>query len=127
MASDREERPRPERITGVRHFFAAAGYSLAGLARLWNEAAFRHELLGAVVVVGLLGVTGASAPEFIGFGVLFLLLVAFEALNTAIECVVDHVSPGWAEFARQAKDLGSLAVMCMLWANGLFLGYVLFW
>ena len=55
---------------------------------------------------------------------LVLLLVAFEALNTAIECIVDHLAPQWQEFARDAKDLGSLATMCMLITSGIF--FVLF-
>jgi len=52
-------------------------------------------------------------------------LVAAEALNTAIECLVDHLAPDWQEFARDAKDLGSLATMCLLIANGLYLAWVL--
>jgi diacylglycerol kinase (ATP) len=56
---------------------------------------------------------------------LWLLLIATEALNTAIEVLVDHVSPNWSEAARDAKDLGSLAVMALLWANGVFVVYVL--
>ena len=49
------------------------------------------------------------------------MLVAVEALNTSIECIVDHLAPQWQEFARDAKDLGSLATMCVLIVNGLFL------
>ncbi len=56
---------------------------------------------------------------------LFLLLVAAEALNTAIEVVVDHLAPGWAEFARDAKDLGSLAVLCLILANVAFVAYAI--
>lgn len=117
-------KPKPDRVTGLAHFFAAAGYSLGGLRRLWAEAAFRHELLAAVGVFGLFVVLKASAAEFLGFGLLCLVLVAVEALNTAIECLVDHLAPGWAEFARDAKDLGSLAVMCILIAHGLLLAHV---
>ncbi len=38
------------------------------------------------------------------------MLFATEALNTAIEEVVDRISPEWSLAARNAKDLGSLAV-----------------
>ncbi|NCU20091.1 diacylglycerol kinase, partial [Candidatus Falkowbacteria bacterium] len=48
-----------------------------------------------------------------------------EALNTAIECLVDQLSPDWAEFARDAKDLGSVAVACVIAAAALWLGYAL--
>ncbi|MCZ4351728.1 diacylglycerol kinase [Roseovarius aestuarii] len=119
-------RPKPERITGLRHVFAATGYSLAGVRRLWNEAAFRHIVLAfAACVVLLIGI-GASWSQVCIFLILFLALVAAEALNTAVECLVDHLAPDWQEFARDAKDLGSLATMCLLVANGLYLGTILF-
>lgn len=118
-------RPKPERITGLRHFFAAATYSFGGIKRLWQETAFRHIVtVCAICIVGLAAI-GATLPQIGGFAILVLLLVAAEALNTAIECVVDHLAPDWQEFARDAKDLGSLATMCLLVANGLYLAWVL--
>jgi len=116
---------KPERITGVKHVFAAATYSIGGIKRLWGETAFRHEVLAYLIIVGIFIAVGATVGELLTATVLALVLLAFEALNTAIECVVDHISPEWNEFARDAKDLGSLAVMCLLIANGLFLAYVL--
>ncbi len=118
-------RPKPVRITGIRHVFAAAGYSLGGARRLWKEAAFRHIVLAFILSLALLIGIGASWSQFSVFLILFFGLVAVEALNTAIECVVDHLADHWQEFARDAKDLGSLATMCMLVANGLYLGTVL--
>ena len=118
-------RPKPDRITGIRHVFAAAGYSLAGVRRLWQEAAFRHIVLVFLLCLSLLVAIGASWAQLSIFLILFLALVAVEALNTAIECIVDHLAPNWQEFARDAKDMGSLATMCMLVANGLYLGSVL--
>ena len=116
---------KPDRITGIKHIFAAASYSIGGIKRLWGETAFRHEVLLYLIVLGIFAAVGANMAEFMGASILALLLIAAEALNTAIEAVVDHISPEWNEFARDAKDLGSLAVMCLLIANGLFLAYVL--
>jgi len=45
--------------------------------------------------------------------------LAVEALNTAIEEIVDHVSPEWSLAAKHAKDMGSFAVMALLFATGL--------
>lgn len=112
---------KPERKTGFSHLLAAASYSGAGLRRLLKESAFRQEAalgLLALIVLVLLGVTPA---RIVGFVVLFLALVAVEALNTAIEVLVDHLSPEWSAFARDAKDLGSLAVGALLVANGIYL------
>lgn len=96
-------------------------YSIGGLKRLWAETAFRYEVLVIVVVLAGLFLFGASLLQILIATILLLLLIATEALNTALECIVDHVSPGWAEFARDAKDLGSLAVLCILLANGVWL------
>ncbi len=119
-----QSKPRPARVTGIRHLFAAAGYSIAGIRRLWAETAFRHEVLGLPVVCLLFWVIGAPLWAFGVFVILWLLLIAVEALNTAVEAIVDHVSPDWSLAARDAKDLGSLAVMALLLANGVFVGYV---
>ena len=70
---------------------------------------------------------GASGPEVLGLVGMGLLLIAVEALNTAIEVLVDQLSPGWSAWAKEAKDLGSLAVACVI---GLLLTYaavVLIW
>ncbi len=116
---------KPERTTGIKHVFAAASYSLGGIKCLWKEAAFRQEVLLYLLVIGLFFLVGATLAEYLIATILALVLIAIEALNTAIEEVVDHISPDWSEFARNAKDLGSFAVMCLLIANGLFLAYVL--
>ena len=116
---------KPERTTGIKHVFAAASYSLGGIKCLWKEAAFRQEVLLYLLVIGIFFLIGATLAEYLVATILALVLVAIESLNTAIEEVVDHISPDWSEFARNAKDLGSFAVMCLLIANGLFLAYVL--
>jgi len=121
--SQEQEKPRarPQPVTGLRHIYAAFTYSLGGIRRLWAETAFRHEVVLAVVLLVGLYALGATVERLAIAGVLALVLIAVEALNTAIECLVDNASPEWSEFARDAKDLGSLAVMCLLLANGLYL------
>lgn len=111
--------------TGLRHLFAAARYSAQGLARLWKEAAFRHEVLALGAGLVLLGVIGAPFHHYLIFAGLMLLLFSVEALNTAIEEIVDRVSPEFSSAARNAKDLGSFAVFCLLIANGGFVLYSL--
>ena len=114
---------KPARKTGIAHFFAAAGYSAGGLRRLWGESAFRQEALGMVVVPVVLWGLGASLLHYLVFAGLALLVVALEALKTALECIVDHLTQDWAEFARNAKDLGSLAVLCGLLCHGLLIAH----
>ena len=114
-------RPRPARVTGARHLIAATGYSIGGLRRLWSETAFRHIAMALPVCGGLLWALDAGPVDYIVLLILFSVLVAVEALNTAIECIVDHLAPQWQVFARDAKDLGSLATMCLILANVMFL------
>ncbi|NEY88803.1 diacylglycerol kinase [Tabrizicola oligotrophica] len=117
------EPAKPARKTGLAHFFAAAGYSAAGIRRLWRESAFRQEMLGLVAVPVLLWALEATLLHYLVFAGLALLVVALEALNTALECLVDHLTTDWAEFARDAKDLGSLAVLCGLLCHGLLIAH----
>lgn len=125
-ATLRKDGSAPERVTGWRHFFAAGSYSLGGLERLWRETAFRHEVLFGGMLLPVYIALGATPVEILIYGILFVVLIAVEALNTAIEVVVDRVSPEWSEAAKEAKDLGSLAVMCLLVAHGMVLIWVVF-
>jgi diacylglycerol kinase (ATP) len=116
---------KPKRTSGIAHLFAAALYSQAGIRRLWRESAFRQEVAGgALALIGLIGL-GASVGQLLGFAILWCALATVEALNTALEVLVDHLAPDWAEFARDAKDLGSLAVAFMIGANALYVLWVL--
>lgn len=116
------EKPAP--TVGLAHFFAAVRYSAAGLKRLSQEPAFRQQVMAGLVILGAMGVLGASAGEMLGFLGLMFILAAVEALNTAIEVIVDHLSPGWSQFAKEAKDLGSLAVALVMAAMGAYLLWV---
>jgi diacylglycerol kinase (ATP) len=110
---------KPPRTHGLAHVIAATGYSLTGLQRLWQEASFRQEVtIGAVALV-VMWASGAPVGSLLIFGLLLLALLAFEALNTAIEVIVDHLSPEWSEFGKQAKDAGSAAVFLMILANAI--------
>jgi diacylglycerol kinase (ATP) len=113
-----------ERASGVRRIVAATRYSMQGLARLWQEEAFRHEVIAFAAGLVLFALVGAAAMDYFIFLILMLVLFAVEALNTAIEELVDRISPEISTVGRHAKDLGSFAVFCLLAVNGLFALYV---
>ena len=115
-----------DKKTGVAHFFAAGRYSFQGFRRLVAEAAFRHELLALAVGLVLFALVGATLSEFVTFIILMLVLFCVEAINTAIEELVDRISPEISTVGRNAKDLGSFSVFCLLVANGLYAAYVVF-
>jgi diacylglycerol kinase (ATP) len=115
----------PAKVTGGHHLFAAFGYSLDGVRRLLRETAFRHELLMAIGNIALFAYAGARLPDYLVMVILMLALFAFEALNTAVEEIIDRISPEWSQTGRHAKNLGSFAVLCMLAANGVYTVYIL--
>ncbi|MEZ5686647.1 MAG: diacylglycerol kinase [Paracoccaceae bacterium] len=119
-----EKRPAPP-PGGPAHVLAAAGYSASGLARLWKETAFRHQVLAAALLLPVYVAAHARPLEIVLFVLLALIGFAFEAINTAIEEVVDRVSPERSDMAKNAKDLGSLSVAFILLAHGTLMAYVL--
>lgn len=116
---------KPAKPTGLAHVLAATRYSLYGAQRLWREAAFRHELLAFAILAAVFAVSAAPLWAYLGASVLLLITVAVESLNTAIEEITDHISPGYSEMAKHAKDMGSFAVCCLVLANGLWAAWVL--
>lgn len=101
--------------TGLQRVLNAAGYSWAGLtAAFRHEAAFRQEVLLALLLVPLalyLGETGIERALMIG-AVLGVLIV--ELLNSAVEAAVDRISLERHLLIKRAKDMGSAAVMIAL-------------
>ncbi len=111
--------------TGFAHLLAAGRYSLAGIRDLAKEAAVRHEVLAFAAGLVVLIMCDARFSDYLVLSILFLILMSIEALNTSIEHIVDFLSPDKSEFARAAKDLGSLAVFLNLCAGGAYLLAVL--
>jgi diacylglycerol kinase (ATP) len=113
-----------EKKQGLAHLFAATSYSAAGLRRALGESAFRQEVVFFAAALALFAFIGATLTEFLGLTIIFLLMFGVEALNTAIEELVDRVSPEVSRTGKHAKDLGSFAVFCTLVAASLYIGYV---
>jgi diacylglycerol kinase (ATP) len=101
-----------DKPTGLTRVVRAFGYSLQGFRHAWREeAAFRQELILAVVVVpaGLyLGRSGVERALLV-WPMLQILLV--EILNSAVEAVVDRSGMERHPLAGMAKDMGSAAVL----------------
>ncbi|TXG86131.1 MAG: diacylglycerol kinase [Rhodocyclaceae bacterium] len=100
---------------GLTRLINALGYSRDGLASAWkHEAAFREEVLLAVVAIPLglwLGQGGIEKALLVGS---ILLILIVELLNSAVEAVVDRVSGEHHELSKRAKDIGSAAVLITL-------------
>ena len=101
--------------TGFTRVANAFFYSVAGLrAAFHSEAAFRQELLLAVILIPLaffMPVGGIGKALMIG-SVLLVLIV--ELLNSAVEVLADRVSMETHDLIKKAKDIGSAAVLVAL-------------
>jgi len=98
-----------------RQLWSAFLWSMKGLGAGWrHEASFRLEVMLAVVLVPLGLWLGDGALEKIALVVPAVLVLSAELLNSAIEAVVDKVSPEFHELAGRAKDMGSAAVFLLL-------------
>jgi len=109
-------------LEAFRHIVHAARNSLAGLRHLLaTELAARIEIGASVLAFIWLLLLGRGIGDFVILLVIFCILMSVEALNTAIERIVDRESPEISEFAKVTKDLGSTAVFFLLAAAGVFL------
>lgn len=112
-------------IKASRHVINATKYSLAGFKFLvGSELAARLELYIFMLIVGTYVWMGVPWIHFIIAGGLLFLILAVEALNTAVEVIIDRVSPEISDTGKQAKDLGSFAVMCLIFMNMMHFLYV---
>jgi diacylglycerol kinase len=103
---------RPARSSGrAVSRVASVGHALRGLGVLLREpnAQIHVAVALGVTVLGL--VLGVSALEWCALALAMTLVLGAEALNTAIELVVDMAQPEWHALARDAKDVAAAAVL----------------
>lgn len=120
-SADRSDPPLTQSIRqdksvgGLKRVWNALFYSLEGLgSSLKHEAAFRQEMLLAVILVPIaiflpVGMLGKALL----LGSIMLVLIT-ELLNSAMEWTIDYISMETHPFAKRAKDMGSAAVLLSL-------------
>jgi len=100
---------------GPRQIGKALVWSAKGLQAGWRyEASFRLEAYLFIIFAPLglwLGHGGVEKAILVGS---LLLVLSAELLNSAVEAVVDKVSPEFHELAGRAKDMGSAAVFLLM-------------
>ncbi len=88
------------------------GYALHGVGRTWwRERNFRIHVVVAVAVAALASALRISPTEGAILALAMGLVFASELHNTAIEALVDLVSPEYHEAARTSKDAAAGAVL----------------
>ena len=117
MAARAASRNRTRDHNGIVRLWNALLHSLDGLSAAFRyEDAFRAEVVLALVLIPLaLHMPASGAGKALMIGSVLLVLIV-ELVNSAIEAVTDRISLEDHVLAKQAKDMGSAAVMLALLA-----------
>jgi diacylglycerol kinase (ATP) len=92
--------------------------TIDGLFALWkNEPAFRQELYLGIVLTPIICLLHVPSILKLILGLLLLLLLAVETLNSALEAAIDRISFEIHEQSKKAKDMGSSAVGLVIIMN----------
>jgi len=101
--------------TGIARIIKATGYSWLGLKAAWkHEAAFRQELILALVGIPLAFWLADNKSELLWLILPLFILVIAELVNSAIEAAIDRISDEHHELSGRAKDIGSAIVFVSL-------------
>ena len=96
----------------LRKWLESANYAIEGvLHAAKNERHLRYHLYAASAVLIVSFVLGVNRMEFLIISIVAVLVICAELLNTAVEHVVDLLSPEKNEFAKLAKDIAAGAVL----------------
>jgi len=108
------------------NFFKNSSYAIAGLKDiLKNETSFKIEVALLIPVVFIIFSLDTNLiKQILLFMSYFFILIA-EAINSAIERVVDLVTLEHHEMAKRAKDVGSTIVFLSITQAVVVWGYVL--
>ena len=122
---------KPKNNHGIKRIIRATGFSFQGLTSAWkNEAAFRQELILAILLLPIAIFANVSFVESILMIMTLFIVLITELVNSAIEAVVDRISDEIHPLSGQAKDVASAAVFLSLglcaitWGSILLKAYV---
>ncbi len=90
---------------------ASFGHALRGLRVLLRQPNARIHAVAALLVTAAGWGLNITTGQWLAVVLAMALVVSAEALNTAVELVVDLASPEWHALARDAKDVAAAAVL----------------
>lgn len=100
------------RYSGLKRILMAFVYSCKGLkAVLQTEVAFCQDLLVFIIGAIICFTLSVSAVERVILLFSLFLILLMELINSAIETIVDRISPNYHPLSGRAKDIGSLLVL----------------
>lgn len=108
----------------IRQWLKSANFAIEGILHAAKtQRHVRYHLLSAAVVLLLSYVLGVSRIEFLIIALSVIAVLFAEMFNTAIEVIVDIISPEHSEKARVAKDIAAGAVLITAFGVAV-IGYV---
>lgn len=101
---------------GFKRLYNALFYSWDGYKACFKkETAFKQEVFGSLLVVPAALLVASTAVELILLIGSWVLVMIVEILNSAVERAIDRISEERHELSKEAKDMGSAAVLtCLL-------------
>lgn len=110
----------------INRWLKASRNTADGIKVLLHERAFREELFfGAIGLVLIYFLPFAALMKLL-LVLLIMLLLVVEALNSAIEAVVDRISADIHPLSKAAKDIGSATVAMVIVMNIVAWGFALY-
>ena len=92
--------------------FRSFGFAFKGLGYAFaTQQNFRIHVFAAIIACGLGLFLHISADEWQWIMLCIMLMMVAELLNTAVEALVDLVSPGFNRLAGHVKDIAAAAVL----------------
>ncbi|MCZ6803396.1 MAG: diacylglycerol kinase [Proteobacteria bacterium] len=111
---------------GLSRLVKACKFSCQGLkAAFANEAAFRQEVVLAIVLIPLAVYLADNDVECALLISVVLMVLIIELINSGIEAIVDRIGTEQHELSGRAKDVGSAAVLLALINAAVVWGIVL--
>ncbi len=109
----------------LRAWVKSANFAIEGILHgARTQRHLRYHFISAAVVLFFSYLVGVSKAELVIIALAVILVLAAEMMNSAIEAVVDILSPEYSEKARVAKDIAAGAVLITAFGAAV-LGYVL--
>jgi len=91
---------------------ARVAFAWAGLRAAWHgERSFRTQCIMALMASGVMGVLQPALIWWALVGMMIMLVLAAELINTALEHLVDHLHPEQHPRIKIVKDCAALSAM----------------
>jgi len=99
----------------LRRWLFATGNSIRGYQAVWqDEAAFRSELCVLVLLIAPAWWLAETWTGFILLLGIWVLVIAGELVNSAIEAAIDRIGPEIHPLSGKAKDAGSALILTLM-------------